>query len=175
MSDMKKNTSASIGLVNPKSPTNVGAVMRAAGCYGVQSVFYSGERFERARKFATDTKNISETIPLIGVDDFTHLLGQDIKVVGVELIEGATALTRYTHPDNAFYIFGPEDGSLGKDILKLCDDVVYIPTKGCMNLAATVNVVLYDRLAKSPTIIEGDELIRQSRDNNNRISLHDIK
>lgn len=175
MSDMKKNTSASIGLVNPKSPTNVGAVMRAAGCYGVQSVFYSGERFERARKFATDTKNISETIPLIGVDDFTHLLGQDIKVVGVELIEGATPLTRYTHPDNAFYIFGPEDGSLGKDILKLCDDVVYIPTKGCMNLAATVNVVLYDRLAKSPTIIEGDELIRQSRDNNNRISLHDIK
>ncbi|MBU0538004.1 MAG: 23S rRNA methyltransferase, partial [Gammaproteobacteria bacterium] len=26
--------------------------------------------------------------------------------------------------------------------------IVYIPTKGCMNLAATVNVVLYDRLAK---------------------------
>jgi tRNA(Leu) C34 or U34 (ribose-2'-O)-methylase TrmL len=26
---------------------------------------------------------------------------------------------------------------------------VYIPTVGCMNLAATVNVVLYDRLAKS--------------------------
>jgi len=27
--------------------------------------------------------------------------------------------------------------------------VVYIPTVGCMNLAATVNVVLYDRLAKA--------------------------
>jgi tRNA(Leu) C34 or U34 (ribose-2'-O)-methylase TrmL len=26
---------------------------------------------------------------------------------------------------------------------------VYIPTVGCMNLAATVNVVLYDRLAKA--------------------------
>jgi tRNA(Leu) C34 or U34 (ribose-2'-O)-methylase TrmL len=26
--------------------------------------------------------------------------------------------------------------------------VVYIPTTGCMNLAATVNVVLYDRMAK---------------------------
>jgi tRNA(Leu) C34 or U34 (ribose-2'-O)-methylase TrmL len=26
--------------------------------------------------------------------------------------------------------------------------VVYVPTIGCMNLAATVNVVLYDRLAK---------------------------
>jgi tRNA(Leu) C34 or U34 (ribose-2'-O)-methylase TrmL len=29
--------------------------------------------------------------------------------------------------------------------------VVYIPTVGCMNLAATVNVVLYDRMAKAHT------------------------
>jgi tRNA(Leu) C34 or U34 (ribose-2'-O)-methylase TrmL len=26
--------------------------------------------------------------------------------------------------------------------------VVYVPTQGCMNLAASVNVILYDRLAK---------------------------
>jgi hypothetical protein len=51
-------------------------------------------------------------------------------------------------PDRALYIFGPEDGSLDKDIRDWCEDVVYIPTTGCMNLAATVNVVLYDRLAK---------------------------
>lgn len=172
---MPKLTSAYIGLVNPKSPSNVGAVMRAAGCYGVQSVFYSGERFDRARKFATDTKNISEKILLQGVDDLKQALPEGVKVVAVELIEGASPLTRYQHPESAFYIFGPEDGSLGKDILKWCDDVVYIPTKGCMNLAATVNVVLYDRLAKSPHIIEGDELIRQSRDTNNRVILSEIK
>lgn len=54
----------------------------------------------------------------------------------------------YTHPDRALYIFGPEDGSLDKEIRDWCEDVIYIPTTGCMNLAATVNVVLYDRLAK---------------------------
>lgn len=52
------------------------------------------------------------------------------------------------HPDRALYIFGPEDGSLDKEIRDWCEDVVYIPTTGCMNLAATVNVVLYDRMAK---------------------------
>lgn len=31
-----------------------------------------------------------------------------------------------------------------------------------MNLAATVNVLLYDRLAKSEDMLAGDELIRQS-------------
>ena len=35
-----------IGLVNPKSPENVGAVMRAAGCYGANEVYYTGQRFE---------------------------------------------------------------------------------------------------------------------------------
>ena len=43
-----------------------------------------------------------------------------------------------------------------------------------MNLAATVNVLLYDRLAKSDDIVQGDELIRQSRDANNKIVLSDI-
>ena len=66
----------------------------------------------------------------------------------MELVDGARPLPEYTHPDRAIYIFGPEDGSLGKDVLAWCEDVIYIPTSGCMNLAATVNVVLYDRLAK---------------------------
>ncbi|HAS25633.1 MAG TPA: 23S rRNA methyltransferase, partial [Vibrio sp.] len=45
-----------IGLTNPKSPTNVGAVMRAAGCYQVDEVKYTGQRYEKAAKFHTDTK-----------------------------------------------------------------------------------------------------------------------
>lgn len=29
-----------------------------------------------------------------------------------------------------------------------CRDVVYVPSRFCMNLAATANVILYDRMAK---------------------------
>ena len=39
-----------------------------------------------------------------------------------------------------------------------------------MNLAASVNVVLYDRLAKSGLKYD-DSLIRKSRDVNNRLKL----
>ncbi|MFK3799551.1 MULTISPECIES: RNA methyltransferase [unclassified Pseudomonas] len=139
---------ACIGLYNPKSPENVGSVMRAAGCYGVASVFYTGKRYERARDFVTDTKKIHQDIPLIGIDDLKKIIPLGCVPVAVELVEGARALPEYTHPDRAIYIFGPEDGSLDKDIRDWCEDVVYIPTTGCMNLAATVNVVLYDRMAK---------------------------
>ena len=137
-----------IGLTNPKSPTNVGAVMRAAGCYGVNSVFYTGKRYPRAQSFVTDTKMVHQDIPLIGVDDLQQIIPLGCTPVAVEMVEGASDLTSYIHPDRAIYIFGPEDGSLKKPVLSWCEEVIYIPTNGCMNLAATVNVVLYDRLSK---------------------------
>src|SRR6266567_9514872 len=33
-----------IGLVDPKFPHNVGAAVRAASCYGIRQVWFSGER-----------------------------------------------------------------------------------------------------------------------------------
>jgi len=38
-----------------------------------------------------------------------------------------------------------------------------------MNLAATVNVLLYDRMAKQNNTIDHGERIKQSRDINNRL------
>lgn len=161
--------SASIGLINPKSPTNVGAVMRAAGCYRVDSVRYTGTRYTRAARFHTDTQDVSRHIPLTDVNDILDDLPPDTRVVCVELVEGAVALPAFSHPERALYVFGPEDGSLSQELIDRADHVVYIPTVGCMNLAATVNVLLYDRLAKSSAGVGNDALIRESRDTNNRV------
>ncbi|MGL4847085.1 MAG: RNA methyltransferase [Aeromonas veronii] len=145
---MEKSAFCCVGLVNPKSPENVGSVMRAAGCYGVDEVYYTGNRFELARRFATDTKQMVEKIPLLGVDDLMAFIPQGCVPVVVDLIDGATPLPDYVHPERAFYIFGPEDGTLDPALYGAVKDVVYVPTHGCMNLAASVNVILYDRLAK---------------------------
>ncbi len=142
------NGYACIGLFNPKTPENVGSVMRAAGCYGVHSVFYSGKRYDFAKQFCTDTKNKHLDIPLISVEDLQSIVPLDCVPVAVELVEDAKSLVDYKHPPRAFYIFGPEDNSLKKNITDFCRDTIYVPTNGCMNLAATVNVILYDRLAK---------------------------
>ncbi|MDO7644738.1 MAG: hypothetical protein MUQ62_08500, partial [Reinekea forsetii] len=88
--------------------------------------------------------------------------------VCVDLIEGATALSDFVHPERALYIFGPEDGSLSQAVIDQADAVVYIPTIGCLNLAATVNIVLYDRAAKLNLVPGGDRLIQTSRDTNNK-------
>lgn len=159
---------AHIGLVNPKNPVNVGMIMRAAGCYEADTVFYSGVRFARAQKFAADTKDATRKIALVEVENLLDDIPEGASLVAVELIEGAIPLMDFEHPDNAYYIFGPEDGSIKMDLLQRCQQVVYIPTVGCMNLAATVHVVLYDRMAKSGRDVVNQRPIAENRDVNNK-------
>lgn len=181
MDDTARSSNAVyIGLVNPKTPINVGGIMRASGCYGVDGVFYTGRRYELAARsgplqYNADTKNAGERIPLTGVASLLAAIPADTQLICVDLVVGATPLPDFVHPPKAFYVFGPEDGTIGQEIIDKADAVVYVPTVGCMNLAASVNVLLYDRLAKShrgaPDLLprkSGDALIRQSRDNNNR-------
>lgn len=137
---------AAIGLHSPKTAVNVGSALRAAQCYGGALVAYTGQRYRPA---ATDTMKAYRHLPLVGVDDLFSIIPYDCVPVAVDLLEGAQDLIHYKHPERAFYIFGPEDGTLGKAITDRCRDKVFVPTSACMNLAACVNVVLYDRLAKA--------------------------
>jgi len=158
----------SIGLSNPKNPLNVGLVMRAAGCFQANSVFYTGERYDRAASFNTDTQNVSLSIPLTWVQSLPGDVAANTHVVCVELVEGAIPLPAFQHPEKALYIFGPEDGTIQQEVVDRADSVVFIPTIGSLNLAAAVNVLLYDRLAKMPASDCYEALIRDSRDTNNR-------
>jgi tRNA(Leu) C34 or U34 (ribose-2'-O)-methylase TrmL len=159
-----------IGLINPKSASNVAVILRAAGCYGAKAIYYTGKRYEYARAFNEDTKNVHQSVPTIAVDDLLNAIPADAKSVVIELVEGAVPLPEFSHPNQAFYIFGPEDGTVSQSIIDAADHVVYVPTNNSMNLAATANVVLYDRMAKSD-YARGDELIRKSRDTNNQAKI----
>ncbi|MCI2283295.1 RNA methyltransferase [Colwellia sp. MSW7] len=181
-----ENSHVTIGLTNPKSPSNVGAVMRAAGCYCVEQVLYTGQRYANAAKFngakhSTDTKNARDKIPLKPTEEFENIeslrtfLPDNTKIICVDLVEGAIPLPHFNHPEKAVYIFGPEDGTISQSMINTADDVVYVPTVGCMNLAASVNVLLYDRLAKAlvnnKQIQSDNTLIRKSRDTNNKVKV----
>ena len=139
---------ACIGLDNPKTPVNVGSAMRAVGVYGASFLACSGKRCGTG---PTDTMKHHRHIPFLRVEDLHSIVPYDCVPVAVDLIPGAISLPEYSHPERAFYVFGAEDATLGNRILSWCRDIVYVPTEGCMNLAATVNVVLYDRMVKYET------------------------
>lgn len=136
---------SAVGLFQPKTALNVGSVLRAAHCYGSALVALSGNRYKRS---STDTTKAYRHLPLLQVGDLFDAIPFDCVPVAIDLVDGARDITTYVHPERAFYIFGPEDGTLGRAITDRCRDKVFVPTAFCMNLAACVNVVLYDRHLK---------------------------
>ena len=170
-----KKTNVSIGLINAKRPDNVNSVSRAAANYRIGSIFYTGSRYPRAVDLNPGIPNINRevslTVPVKGVVDLIDQMTEECQIICVEFAQGATPLIEFIHPANALYIFGPEDGTISQKVIDRADSVVYIPTVGCMNLAATVNVVLYDRLSKSSKNYATEELISSSRDTNNNLKV----
>ena len=150
----------------------MGSILRAAGNYQAQSIRYTGQRYARASAFSTDTKNAHLAIPVTQVEQIIDpLADKHLTKVAIELVEGATPLPHFVHPENALYIFGPEDGTIEQQVIDECDHVIYVPTVGSMNLAATVNVLLYDRLAKTTDMPTDNGVITASRDTNNRTKI----
>ena len=134
-----------IALHAPTKPINIGGALRAASCFDAASVVVGGGFFKTE---AADTTKFHRKKPLHVVQDVMDAIPYDCVPVAVEYIKGATYLRDYEHPPRAFYIFGPENGSLPARILDRCRDKVVINSDSCLNLAATVNIVLYDRRAK---------------------------
>lgn len=170
-----KKSQVCLGLVNPKSPDNVGSVLRAAANYGVDKVFYTGHRYpraiERKARSVDMSRKISKDVLISQTQCLTDVVSENMKIVCVEFALNATPLPEYEHPENALYIFGPEDGSIEQTIIDQADAVVYVPTVGCMNLSASVNVLLYDRLVKLANYNASNTLIRENRDTNNRLKV----
>lgn len=148
---------AAVGLHAPKTPSNIGSVLRAAHCFGAALVAASGRRYQYS---PADTTKGYRHLPLLQVNDLFDAIPHDCVPVAIDLIDGARDITNYIHPERAFYIFGPEDGTLGKAITDRCRDKVFVPTAYCLNLAGCVNVVLYDRQAKQARNAAALRLIR---------------
>ena len=144
---MKARGFFGVGLISPKNPYNVGAVLRAAQCFGAAFVVTTGRRYQKA---STNTMNAERHMPLFdaGTGDIFDHIPYDCEPVAVDLVEDAQPLDLFRHRARAFYIFGPEDGTLSKQITDRCASKVVIPSRFCLNLAASVNVVLYDRTMK---------------------------
>ena len=70
-------------------------------------------------------------------DDFPMLTP-----VAVEVGDNSEPLPAFEHPEDALYVFGPEDGSLTNVALRHCHRFVAIPTRHCLNLSIAVSTVL---------------------------------
>ena len=138
---------SAVGLFRPKTKANVGSVLRAASTYQASMVAIEGARGEAIRA-STNTSKAHRIIPTLTPANLLDVRPFDCQIVVVDLLEDAMPLPEFCHPERAMYLFGPEDGTLGWRHTSKAQHVVYVPGANCMNLAAAVNVVLYDRMVK---------------------------
>lgn len=151
-SEVQASTPA-IVLYNPRYPHNVGSAVRACSCFGVEQVWLTGNRV--AEK-VWNSQRLPREERMKGFSDVSLVLGdrpftafpEGATPVAVELLPGSENLLSFEHPEEAIYVFGPEDGSIPSPVRGLCHRRVFIPTRHCTNLGAAVYLVLYDRLVK---------------------------
>jgi tRNA(Leu) C34 or U34 (ribose-2'-O)-methylase TrmL len=141
-----------IVLENPKFPRNASAIIRLASCFGIKQVWYTGQRME---EFLTGMKRLPREermkgyreVEFIGYDRPFDYLKDGVPVI-VELLSGAIPLTYFQHPENAVYVFGPEDGGVTKGFRELSHNFVVIPSRHCLNLATAVSAILIHRVTQ---------------------------
>ncbi len=140
---------------NPKYPHNVGTAVRAASCFGSNLILFTGNRVslepkgikgyrlprEERMKGYKDVTLINDQYPFNRFD-------KNIIPVAVERRMNAEKLPFFEHPKHAVYVFGPEDGDVPQVMLQHCHRFVVIPSEHCVNLAAAIYLILYDRESK---------------------------
>lgn len=143
-------------MTDPKFPHNVGQALRICSCYGVEQLWLTGNRVKLSpsggyRLPREERMRGYRDVTLFQYDRPFEVYRErcvSATFVSVEVRDNAEDLALFEHPDDAVYVFGPEDGSLGRPTLSVCHRHVVIDTRHCLNLATAIGTVLYDRAAK---------------------------
>ena len=135
-------------MIDPKFSHNVGATIRACSCFGIESLAWTGSRIELSKYQRLPREERMKGYKSVQFENHQRPfdLFEKFTPVCVEVYDLSEPLTTFEHPEDAVYVFGPEDGSVPQVIRRLCHRFLHIPAHFCLNLSAAVNVVLAHRV-----------------------------
>jgi tRNA(Leu) C34 or U34 (ribose-2'-O)-methylase TrmL len=143
----------SVVLCDPKHVRNVGSAIRNCSAYGIDQLWFTGNRVSE-----WITENSAKRLPreermkgygsvtAVNFDYPFDVMPKEGVPVAIEIGKGFVPLTLFEHPLDAVYVFGPEDGSIPSVISRHCHHHVYIPSHHCLNLAVAIGTVLFSRI-----------------------------
>jgi len=153
-------------LINPKFASNVGSALRTCALLGISTLGWTGHRVpdpalwpEGTRLPREERMRCYQRTELRYIDDEFRPIDAinhgGMTPVCVEIVPGAVPLDVFEHPQNALYVFGPEDGDIPKGIRHACHHFVSIPNaidpedvdgRTPYNLSVAISLVLFHRL-----------------------------
>lgn len=137
------------GVVDPQ---NLGAILRAAECFGVDAVLWSKNRSAPLGPVVSKVSvGASEIVPLCPVSNLHRAL-EELKEagawsVGAVVAPDASALDSFTFPEKAVLVMGAEGEGLHQLIERSLDFRVYITMEGALsslNVSQATSVLLHE-------------------------------
>ncbi|MCH9812141.1 23S rRNA (guanosine(2251)-2'-O)-methyltransferase RlmB [bacterium] len=131
----QKSKSLVVMLDSIFDPHNVGAILRACECFGVDGVIYSKNKGCKITPTVTKiSMGASEIVPLAEVSNLATTIEKFQKegfwAVAAEVSSSATSLNEFEYPEKTLLILGSEGTGIQKILSKKSDFHVYIPMKG---------------------------------------------
>jgi tRNA G18 (ribose-2'-O)-methylase SpoU len=139
-----------IGILNGKTPENLGVLWRTAQNLGASFIFTIGKRYAHQ---ASDTHNSVKSMPYYhykNFNDFFDHLPKGVRIVGIEKTETAIQLEDFEHPRRCVYILGAEDHGLTREAIDRSHFLVQFKSQFSLNVAVAGSIVLYDRSRDKP-------------------------
>lgn len=136
-----------MGVEGISKGANLGNLVRSTHAFGGSFFFTVAPNVDHQEIKVSDTAASSLHMPFYVHDNVKKLmLPKGCSLVGIEFLPDATELPSFHHPLQAAYVLGPEMGNLSPEMLALCDHVIKIPMKFCVNVGVAGALVMYDRL-----------------------------
>lgn len=130
-------------------PGNLGAIIRTAAWFGVDTIFLSSDSVDRFNpKVVRSSAGGIFQIPIFVISDLNDILYRAAEngftIIGT-VPRGGKSLYEYEFPERSIILFGTEATGLSNEIISKADVIISIPSKGrgeSLNLAISCGIVL---------------------------------
>lgn len=145
-----KTSSLVLALDSINDPQNLGAILRASECFGVDLVVWSKNRGAQlspvVRKVSSGASELTPTCLVSNLSSSLDLFIQNgYEVVTAEISKEAQTLYEYSFSDKTVLVLGSEGEGVRPIISKKADAQVYIPMQGqvdSLNVSQATSVFL---------------------------------
>ena len=132
------------------TPDNMGSMIRIADNIGATEMCFLGEdsrhRLGKVRRAAASSRGNIRWY-FTEEDDLRMIVPESKTLVAIETADNATCLYDTELPDDIAFVVGSERNGIREELLKQCDQVVYIPVPGptrSLNVSHAAAVALFE-------------------------------
>jgi tRNA (guanosine-2'-O-)-methyltransferase len=152
--EWRRRTDGRLALIleSVESPFNVGAIVRTAAAYRVETLWLCGSTASldssSFKKTAMGTDRYLTVVTMSRTIDAIAAAHDDgYEVIGVELTDTSRPMHELDLADNVCLVVGHEDRGLTASAMSACDRVAYLPLAGrvgSLNVATATAIGLYE-------------------------------